>query len=148
MKREMDLIREILLYAKEYAPTSFDHDQEDILEKFGIVEYDDLDTHLLRAWKGGLIKAQKTSGGWFIDELTLAGQEYLASMGAPTQVDALLEQNEILRQQLASMQEAGKLAQGANRIAWCAIGVSTVSAAAAVLSQQFVREFWIQFFGG
>jgi len=156
----MELIREILLWTEENAPASFSHGDHEVLEDFNGVEYDMLDSQLMNVRDSGLLNAQRTSGGWFIQGLTLPGQEYLASLESPAPLEALIEvireaseraefvakeANEIAKQSLVKAQEANEIATGANTRKSLAMFVNIACAVISSGSLAGVIYFWMSF---
>ena len=92
MKRDNDLIREILLYIEEQCNGTILHIAgHNIPDKFKNVDYDILEGHLWML-KGDepkehkYILADHYSNGWWIRGLTLEGRDLLDSIRVPTPV--------------------------------------------------------------
>ena len=153
-----ELVQKILLFAEKNAGASFNHRKANEYEEFANVEYDDLDKQLISLKDSGLIKAYRSSRGWDIQMLTLAGQEYLATVGTPTTVDAIFEQNRILKEQndillshvdtiRQASERAEKSAQEANRLAFWSIITALVCSLISLCSLPASVAFWGQRLG-
>ena len=121
-----ELIQKILLFAENNTGASFNHGQPDIVQLFG-VEYDVLDNHLMLVRDEGFVKAQRDSSGWFIEGLTLKGQNQLAPPPSPLEsvVEAIREAS---KQAGVDAREANEISREANKNAvrariWAAVAV-------------------------
>jgi len=90
MKRDMDLIREILLLAEKHCcgGTFLDFDQfaldtSVLPENYPSIEYEELDEHIALAKERGLIEAHRASGSCSIQRLTWEGHEFLDNSRTP-----------------------------------------------------------------
>jgi hypothetical protein len=86
MKKNMDLIREILLITEENCvpPDYIEVDVSDFLEKFPAITEEELREHIIQAEESGLIESKLTSSKCYIDRLTPAGHAWLAEDRTPT----------------------------------------------------------------
>jgi len=117
----MELIRKILRHTEKLQndggwrayPLNFP-------SEFGDVGWDVLDQHIALARDKGFVNVKKTNTGWEVYSLTADGMLAIE----PTEVDAMLEQNEILRDQVEVIRQSSKRAQ---IVAWCGVAIASVS---------------------